>query len=296
MSFDNYFINRGYELIIGDYKNDPNNAILIDNLQVTFEISKSISNKKRTNSATIEIYNLPEEAIALLDKQFIVADFKAGYYNTEIKRLFAGQVVSASTRKDRVDVVTQIKMGAGYSDLHYNNLNKTVAPGKTCKDVYEEVRKGIPGVDRGVYSGLNANNPVIDGYPLSSNPYMELNKLCQATDTDWQIDNNVLYVGDKDKGWMTNEGEAILISPETGLLNYAYKVAAEGSKKKQDPAKVAGIQFKANLNASLIPGSIVKIEQDDKAIDGFYIINSARFTGSWNSGGWEVDCRCGKKL
>lgn len=296
MAYENYFINRGYKLVIGDYKNDPNNATLIDNLQVTFEISKSISNKKHTNSATIEVYNLPKDVIALLDTEFIAADFSAGYYNTEIKRLFAGQVTNVATRKDRTDVVTQIKMGEGYSDLNYINLNKFVAPGKTCKDVYEEIRKNIPDVNRGVYSGMNINNPVIDGYPMSGNPKAELNKICQATDTDWSINNGILYVGDKDKGWMTDKNQALLISPETGLINYAYKVPASGSMKKQDPAKVAGVQFKANLNADLIPGAIVKIVQDDKAIDGFYIINSVRFTGSWLNGDWVADVRCGKKL
>lgn len=201
MAYDKYFINRGYKLIFGDYKNDPNNAFLVDNLQITFEVSKSISNKDSANSASIEVYNLPQEAISLLDKEFIFADFQAGYYNTEIKRLFSGQVVSVSTRKQGVDVVTQIRMGgSGYKELHYQNFNKLVAPGKTCRDVYEEIRKNIPGVDRGVFSGLNIDNPVLDGYPMQGTPQQELNRLAQCTDTDWQIDNGVLYVGDKNKG------------------------------------------------------------------------------------------------
>lgn len=294
MAYDNYFINRGYKLIIGDTAAD---AFLIDNLQLTFEVSKSISNKDKTNSASIEIYNLPEDVIALLDKEFVGLDFQAGYYNTEIKRLFAGQITSSSTRKQGTEVITQVRLGGtGYKDFHYQNLNKLVAPGKTCKDVYEEIRTKIPGVDRGVYSGINVNNPVLDGYPLTSNPKQELNRLSQCSDTDWQVDNGVLYVSDKQQGWMTDTGKAVLISPTTGLIDYAYKVAAEGTKKNKDPAKMAGVQFRANLNADLIPGAIVKIEQDDQAIDGFYIINSVRFVGDWRNGPWIVDARCGKKL
>ena len=47
---------RVYELIIGDYKTTA--GLLINNLQVTFDISKSTENKNKTNSASIEVYNL----------------------------------------------------------------------------------------------------------------------------------------------------------------------------------------------------------------------------------------------
>ena len=40
--------NRQYELIIGDYQNGD--GLLINNLQVTFDISKSSDNKNKTNS------------------------------------------------------------------------------------------------------------------------------------------------------------------------------------------------------------------------------------------------------
>lgn len=297
MDFKGYYVDRGYELIIGDYKNDPNNALLIENLQINFEVSKSISNKDKTNSATIEIYNLHPDERAILDKEFIAADFKAGYYNTEIKRLFAGEVNQVTTRKQGTDIVTQVRMGAGYSQIGHGMLNSIVPAGSTIKDVYEEIRKTIKGVNRGVYGvGANFNNPVIDGYPLSGQTKAELNKLAAATRTQWQIDNGVLYVAEVGSGWMKNEGQAILISFDSGLIDRAYKVPGEGLKKKQDPAKSEGIQFTAFLNADLIPGCIVKIEQDDPSIDGYYTLTSSRFTGTWRSGNWIVECRCSKRI
>lgn len=296
MAYEGFLINRGYELVVGDYKNDPSNALLITEHQITFEVSKSISNKDRTNSCTIEIYNLNEEERAVLDKEFIAADFKAGYYQTEIKRLFAGEVVQVTTRKQRTDIVTQIKLGAGYSQINHGILNQLTSPGRTVKDVYEDLRKNITGLNRGVYNGANLNNPVIDGYPLYGSPKAELNKLSEATQTDWQIDGDVLYVGDKGKGWMSNEAQAIVISPDTGLIDLAYRVPGEGLKKKSDPSKTEGIQFQAFLNADLLPGVIVKIEQDDKAIDGFYTLTSVRFTGDFRGSNWVAECRAGKRI
>lgn len=296
MKYKDYYLNNGYKLIIGDYKNDPNNGVLIDNLQITFEVSKSISNKDKTNSCTIEIYNLDEPTLALLDKEFIAADFYAGFENLEIKRLFAGEVVQVSTRQQGTDLVTQIRMGAGYSQVTQGILSQIVSPGRKVKEVYEELRKNIKGINRGVYNGANLNNPVIDGYPIYGNAKSELNKLSQATQTQWQIDGDVLYVSDNGIGWMKDKARAIVISPESGLVDLAYKVAAEGYRKKQDPAKTAGIQFKALLNPSLIPGCIVKIEQDDKAIDGFYTVTSSRFTGDFRGNPWYVECRCSNKI
>lgn len=286
MAYEYHYLNRGYQLIIGDYRNDPNNGALIENLQITFEVSKSISNKDRTNSATIEIYNLDEDTLALLDKEYIAADFWAGYENLSIKRLFAGEVVEVSTRKQGADVVTQIRLGAGYSQITQGVLSQLVSPGRTVKEVYEELRKNVKGINRGVYNGANLNNPVIDGYPIYGNAKSELNKLSQATQTQWQIDGDVLYVSDAGMGWMKDKGQAIVISPDSGLIDLAYKVAAEGYKKKMDPSKVAGIQFQSLINSDLIPGCIIKLEQDDKALDGYYVVNSSRFTGDFRGNAW----------
>jgi len=289
------YINRGYTLVVGDYKNDPNNAILIDNLQITFDISKSSSNKDRTNSAAIEIYNLDEDSLAVLDKQFIAADFSAGYYNTNIQRLFAGEVAQVTTRQDGPDLVTQIKMGAGYSALNYSTLNDTVPAGKQKKAVLETIRKKIVGINRGVYSGTNCNSPLISGYSLTGTPKAALNKLCSANGMEYNIDNDVLYVMDAGGTYTENTNRALLISPDTGLLDLAYKVSGEGIRKTPDPAKQAGIQFKSLLNADLIPGCLIKLEQGN-SLDGFYKLESVRFSGSWRGGHWISECRCSKKI
>lgn len=295
MALENVYINRGYSLTIGDYKNDPDNATLIDNLQITFDVNKSSSNKDRTNSATIEIYNLDDNTLALLDKEFIAADFAAGYYNTHIKRLFAGEIAQVTTRQQGPDLVTQIRLGAGYSELNFTLLNDMVAPGRTKKEVLEELRKKVTSINRGVYSGVNCNNTVISGYPLTGTPRAALDKLCHDGEMEYTIDNNTLYVMDKGKSYMNSLDQAIIVSPETGLLDRAYKVSGEGIRKKPDPAKQPGIQFSALLNADYLAGSVIKLEQGN-SLDGFYKIESVRFSGSWRQGNWISDVRCSQRL
>lgn len=115
MNLDLLIRDRKYELIIGDYKSGD--GVLINDRHITFDISKSSSNKNKTNSATIEIYNLPDDVIKKLDGDYQTAVFSAGYVDLGIRRIFSGQVTFASTRKQGADRVTQIRMGSGYTEL-----------------------------------------------------------------------------------------------------------------------------------------------------------------------------------
>ena len=193
---------RKYQLIVGDYKNG--NGLLIENLQVTFDISKSSDNKNKTNSAAIEIYNLSDESLKILDTDYPAAVFSVGYSQIGIKQVFAGQVSLVTTRKSGTDRVTQLRLGTSYTELNHNVLSQLTSPGRTVKDVFEDIRKAIPGVSRGVYNGTNLNNQVLYGYPLMGTPKEMLNELSEKYQVDWQIDDEVLYAHDKDRA---NDGK-----------------------------------------------------------------------------------------
>jgi hypothetical protein len=275
--------NRVYELIVGDSKSGD--ALLINNsLQVTFDISKSSSNKDKTNSAAIEIYNLSDESLKLLDVDYPAAVFSAGYLEIGMKRLFAGQITNVTTRKSGTDRVTQIQMGAGYTDLNHTVLSQLTAPGRTVKDVLEDIRKAIPNVSRGVFNGTNLNNPVIYGYPLMGTPKEMLDELSSKYGLHWQVDEDVLYVHDNDRASTENFEQAYVISKYTGLIENAYRVSGDVRRGAKDKSKKQGVQLKMLLNPDIIPGDIVKLE--DTLITGWFRIDSMRHTGGWRDSGW----------
>jgi hypothetical protein len=275
--------NRVYELIVGDSKSGD--ALLINNsLQVTFDISKSSSNKDRTNSAAIEITNLSNESLKLLDVDYPAAVFSAGYLEIGMKRLFAGQITNVTTRKSGTDRVTQIQMGAGYTDLNHTVLSQLTAPGRTVKDVLEDIRKAIPNVSRGVFNGTNLNNPVIYGYPLMGTPKEMLDELSSKYGLHWQVDEDVLYVHDNDRANTENFEQAYVISKYTGLIENAYRVSGDVRRGAKDKSKKQGVQLKMLLNPDIIPGDIVKLE--DTLITGWFKVDSMRHTGGWRDSGW----------
>lgn len=286
---DGFQKNRVYQLTVGDSKTGE--AFIIENqLQVTFDISKSTDNKKRTNSAAIEIYNLSPDQIKILDTDYPSASFSVGYLDTgNIKRIFGGQVTHVSTRKSGTDVVTQLQLGSGYVELNHELLNEIVPPGSSVREVAETIRKAIPGVSRGVYNGTNLNNEILYGYPLMGSPKEMLSDLAQKYNLDYQLDDDVLYVKDNDRANTENFNQAYVISAYTGLIENAYRVAGDRKRAKKDKAKKPGIQMKILLNPDIIAGDIIKLE--DTYITGFFRVDSLRHTGGWRSSGWYTEIK-----
>lgn len=279
--------NRVYELIIGDYQSG--NGLLIKDLQVTFDISKSTNNKNRTNSASIEIYNLSEESLKVLDTDYPAAVFSAGYLDTGgVKRLFSGQVTNVSTRKSGTDIVTQIQMGSGYTALNHDTLSDVVPPGNNVKDAIEKLRKAI-GADRGVYNGTNLNNEIIYGYPLSGTPKEMLDELAEKYQLDWQLADGVLYVHDNDRAATEQFQQAYVLSAFTGLIERPYRVSGDKRRSKKDKVKKPGVQMKILLNPEIKAGDIIQIEEG--LLKGWYKVDSIRHSGGWRSEGWYTEIK-----
>lgn len=276
---------RIYELVVGDYKNGK--GLLINNLQITFDITKAANNKQRTNSAAIEIYNLSAESLKLLDTDYPAAVFSVGWSQTGLKRLFADQATNVTTRSSGTDRITQIQMGERYKEINHQVLSSLVAPGRTVKDVLEDIRKAIPGVSRGVFNGTNLDSPILYGYPLIGTPKDMLDELSAKYSIDWQIADGILYANNSDRAFSENFDQAYVISRYTGLIDNVYRVSGDKRRSKKDKVKKQGVQFKVLLNPELIAGSIIKIE--DTLINGWYKIDSLRHYGGYRDTSWYTE-------
>lgn len=282
-------INRKYKLIIGDFH--TLDALEITDLQVTFDISKSSDNSQHSNSASIEIYNLSDKSLKILETDYPAAVFYVGYEKeSEVKLLFAGQVVGVTTRKNGTDRVTQLLMGVGYTELNHSSISKLVPAGKTVKDVVEELRKGFPNISRGIYNGSNLSSPLINGYSLSGTLKEELDTLADSYKLEWRVDGDVLYVNDKDRAENENFNSAYVISPSSGLIEIPYYTSGEKRRSKKDKAKKHGVQFSMLINPSVYAGQVVKLEDTD--IHGWFKVDSVRYSGSWRGGNWLQEVKC----
>ncbi len=283
-----YQRDRVYKLTVGDYKKGE--GILITDLQIRFDVSKSPDNKRKGNSATIQVYNLSQTSLQLLQGKYLSCTLEVGYKETGFIALVSGNIVLTRTVKQGVDTITELLLGEGYTDLNHVKLNFTIPPGKTRRDCIQAVADKIPGVSVGAITGTNLDSPIVDGYPVIGNPKDNLNEMCEAWRLEWRVTNNVLEISDENGLVSKNKSEAPKISPTSGLIDIPFYTSDEPTKSKGDKTRREGLQFKALLNAELRPGQLVRVESS--LVKGWYRINAARYTGDFRGGDWYVECLC----
>lgn len=288
-----YQKNRSYSLVFGDI-NTGDGWEVNSSLNISFDVNKSSDNKAKTNNCVVELFNLSKERQKLLEQPYIACVLSAGYEDTEVKRLFAGQVTSATTRKSGTDSITQIQLGDSYTELNHNTLNKLVAPGRSYQDVIGELAKEIPGVSRTVFNGVNINSQVIDGYPLSGTAREMLDEVGKAVDVEWQIDDGVLYIADAGGTHTEDLNTVFVIAQDTGMIERPYAVSGDLRRTARDKAKKGGVQVKILLNPSIVCGSIVKLEDDQ--FDGYYKVASLRTYGEYRGSNWYTELRLENKV
>lgn len=297
---------RVFSLKIGDYK--TGNGLLIENptkddsgnlkanpWQITFDISKMADNKRSNgNSAVIEIYNLSDSQIKLLESDYLEVTFAAGYKETGAHVLVVGNITETSTIKAGNDYITQLKLGEGYTSLNHQQLSRMVSPGKKAEDALEEIRQQMPGVSRGAWTGTNLNNPIVFGWRLKGSPREMLMKLCEANNLEYNINCGVLNISDENGLLSKNTELATVLNAQTGLIDLPFYTSETGRKPAKDKKRRRGVQFKALLNTTIVPGHIVKLES--KWITGYYRVNSARFYGDFRGNDWYVECFCSEVI
>lgn len=282
---------RRYELIVGDYQ--TGDGVKIDGLQLRFDVAKSSDNKRTSNSATVEVTNLSRDTLGILETEFLECTLALGYRDTGIQTILTGNVVETRTVQQGNDRVTQMILGEGYTALNHQRLKSLVAPGKTVEDVVEEIRTQMPGVVRGAYVGTNLTNRVLYGYPLNGSPRDMLTRLTRENRLEWRVDNGALYISEENGLISRSTSEAVLISSSTGLIGIPYYASGGKEKLQTDSRRRTGIQFKALLNPSVMPGRLIRLESEVvPQLNGFYRVNDIRYYGDYRGNDWYIDVVC----
>lgn len=275
---------RQYELIIGD--RNTRDAVYIYQHQVSFDASKSATNKKKGNSASIEVTNLDRDTLKKLEKEFQTVSFSVGYGEDGLVNLLIGEIKEVRSKQQGTDTVTQLILGEGYLALNDTVLSTVVPEGRLVKDVLEEIRQAMPNVDRGVYVGTNVNTPVLYGYPLSGLTRNALEQLADTYRLDYRIDSNVLTVTDERGIETPTMDTAVELSYYTGLIGEP-QYSADPMKPKKDQKRRDGVTFQALLNPRIRPGKVIRISSE--TINGYYRVDSCRYSGSFRGGNWMVE-------
>lgn len=280
------FFDRKYLLQIGD--SESGDGISINNLQITFQVRKSINNKNKIDKASISIYNLSESSLAFLETEYAIAVFSCGYEKQDdVVRLFYGEITEIETKKKGVDRVTKIEITPSYSELTFKVMSELVPENGTVEDVFEVIRKQTS-LGKGVYKGAGLARRIIYGYPLSGTPKEMLDRVCSIYNLQWKIEGESLYINDYSTVESDSQDLAPVISPSTGLLEKPYYFKDSDKKSTKDKKKTTGVKFTALINPNIIPGTLVRLDYEDES--DYYKIEEVDYTGDFRGNNWYMIC------
>lgn len=309
---------RIYSLIVGNAQE----AVEINNLQIKFTVTKSSDNKKKKNSAVVEIYNLSEERRKSLENPYVQVQLRVGWADGDLTTLFSGQVVNISntkikpfiSRRSGVDIITKLSVDEMYDLLNHKITNKAVPEGSSVRQALLALIKDMPEITRHEMNGKNLDKTMPDGFPIQGSPQQVLDRLAESYDLEWQIDQGVLYVSDKFGSYMKNVDKVPLIGQMSGLIDspefisnrekrqrQSVKVKnTDGEDKEVEPAKRKGnpqkdsLKLRILLNPTLTAGGYFKLEFEN--LSGYYKIDEITHKGDFRGNEWYSEIICSERL
>ncbi|MCX2708366.1 MULTISPECIES: hypothetical protein [unclassified Pseudomonas] len=288
--------NRFYVLEIGKPKSPTH--YLIDTrvsgngLQIEFDLSKTSDHKhNRGNGGYVDIYNLTPDIVDALGGDTVYLSLAVGYEDFDPIIILIGESQKCTTTKEGDDYITRVDIGEGYASLNNTKLKGYTSPGQTVGDVIEQIRKQMPDISRGNYTGDILLSPLVCGWRLSGTPREMLRKLCDANRLEYNINNNVLSVTEVNGLSNTDTSICPFITPETGLIHLPYHTTDIPARTAKDKRKRQGVQFRCLLHPTLAPGSLVRLEAPgwDNAL---YRVNTVRHQGSYRTNEWKSEVQC----
>lgn len=245
----------------------PGNALVISGegdprvpgLRIQAKICKTL--EKEPNTCEIRITNLSASTRQSLQTPNVRVDLQAGYAQTGLTDIFAGQVRTADHLREKADWITVLKCGDGTSWFQWAQTSGTwkgsnAAPAVSVWGVLDYIcnQTGIELAPNADAQAVLSAAPYVYrwSYSVGGSAQRAVDKLLKASRYTWSIQNNQLQVLAPGQSLGTS---IPLISPATGLI---------GSPEMGTPEKAtkpALCKFKALLTPTK-PGARVHLKSD----------------------------------
>lgn len=284
---------RDISLVVGKAGGD---GIEMKGLKIYFDILKT--DTETPNKAEIKIWNLSDNTAQRIKDEFDTVILNAGYVD-KIGAIYKGNIIQVRRLKESsTDKVTHLILGDGDKAYQYSMVNKTLAKGATQADILSSVVTEMQkhGVELGAVPDNLEQFELPRGKVLFRSARDVLRDICRTVGASWSIQDNQLNIIKLDKAL---PGNAVLISPGTGMVNPGPEQTNEG------------IKVRCLLNSEIQVGGKIKIEGDitelqqstdaskktadskppaKLATDGVYRVIECRYFGdTYNGNDWFCD-------
>lgn len=243
-------------------------------LHISFNVSKA--DTETPNTATISLWNLNPEHLAIINTPNAIVALRAGY-GTHIPLAFAGAITYTETSMDEGDRETRIEAVDGMVALRDVFVSMSYSGKINNKKIISDVA-----VEMGVAVTFSYNAPFTDlptGFSYVGAAKGALDKACASSGLQWQLHNGTLQV--KRKG-DTMSREVYVLSSDSGLIGIPKKItfAAGGNY----PDEQSGWEVQYLLNGAIGIGDYIRLES--KYVKGYFQPRSIELGGDNLEGDW----------
>lgn len=229
-----------------------------DNFRIEFNVPFSTS--EDPDVSEINIYNLSKDSLAAIEsKAYVILNVG---YKGDIGNILSGKIEELSSKWDRVDKITTIKVSDGGFEWRGTRIQKTYAPGSTAKYLMQDL-SGLLGLEVVEISPKNDITYQL-GRTISGDVEKALKGLVKDTNSKMFIDKGKLYIRDKDKGTQTG----FLLNSDSGLIGSPEKIEEEDKQG----IKVIKYKVKSLLNHRISTDSIIQVQS--RSVNGNYRVES----------------------
>lgn len=284
---------RVYRLLVG--KPNQKGLEIRQPMRVTFEVSKDA--QEDPNDHKIRIYNLAADTRRALEEPGLRCVLYAGYAEEGGPLLMAsGSVVYAYTWYELPDVVTELAVKDGYTEVRDTAVSIGLGPGAQASTIIRDVARqmGLP---------LVMADDVPDrrwqqGFSFYGAARTALHKVTQGTGLEWSIQNQQLQVVRR-RG--TTRRKAVVLAADTGLIGYPERTREAAREKARvrdsqtnDDARLVsarqqldGWRVTSLLLPTINPGDLVKLES--RTVQAFQRVEAVRHYGDSAGGDWQSE-------
>lgn len=290
--------NRSYYLLIGNSNalgvlvtTDVNSEIVKGKgrsaLQIEFSIEKS-DNPKKNNRARITVYNLNDESIGKIKKDFKVI-LEAGYGDDDTGRnlLFSGQVKNVSTEVSQGTIKTVVTCEDGYVPSREGYTSTTFRGKTSVRDILRElITKDLglpnPNMNNGKLGANTGLNKVYTKGSAKIGTTSEIiTKICEDNFLTWSIRDGeaLVYPVNGSSGV-----EVPLISVDSGMIDSPQKSQINVTKLDKSKDLKDVYKVKTLLQGAYNIGDMVKLES--KFVNGVFKITALKHVGNYEGQDW----------
>jgi len=289
---------RKCDLIVS---NDTGDALNLAGLSINFAIKKT--DGQTPNIAAIRVYNLNDDTLKRIKKEFTRVTLQAGY-ESNYGVIFDGNVKQFTEgRENVVDHYLDIQAADGDESYNFAVVNATLSAGAKQRDQIEAAAKTMQQLG-GTGTGYISEDTEGEALPRGKVMYgMARDYIRQSSQTagcSWTIQNGKIQVVP-----LTGilPGQAVVLNSKSGLI---------GAPEQTND----GIKFRCLINPQLVIGGKVQINEkdilraklDDQPVkpkkdgslpekkqpaqiqhDGFYRLITATISGNTRGNDWYID-------